>query len=276
MFIIGKGGFKMANWRKLLVEELELRGYSKKTIDAYLFHVGKFVNSGLSPREFLLYLINKKKSKETVRLAGFAIKFYLSIISKQDSSINKIIEKTPNLKRDKILPVILSRDDVERMIILTKNFNYRVMIMLMYASGMRAGEIINLKWGDVDFSRNIIHIKLGKGNKDRIVMLSPKVKKNLLKLDIDKKGFVFKTYRNDKYSLRTIEMVVKNAAKKAGIKKKVTPHSLRHSFATHLLERGIDIRYIKDLLGHANLQTTMIYTKVSNRDITKIKSPIDS
>jgi len=132
-----------------------------------------------------------------------------------------------------------------------------------------------LRWPDIDFNRNIIHIKLAKGNKDRIVMLSPKLKKNLKRLDIEKKGIVFKTNRNNKYSLRTIELIVKKAAEKAGINRHVTPHTLRHSFATHLLEHGIDTRYIQKLLGHSDLKTTMIYTNVSKRDILKIKSPID-
>ena len=264
-----------SNWKDLLLDELKLKGYSKKTISAYVFHVGKFIESGLGPREFLLKLINNKKSKETVRVAGFAIKFYLSIKSKQNKEINNIIEKTPNQKRDKKLPIILSKKEIENMIICTKNFGHRTMIMLMYASGMRASEIINLKWTDIDFNRNIIHIKLAKGNKDRIVMLSPKIKKNLKRLDIEKKGLVFKTNRNSRYSLRTIELIVKKAAEKAGVTKHVTPHTLRHSFATHLLEHGIDIRYIQKLLGHSDLKTTMIYTNVSKRGILKIKSPID-
>jgi len=264
-----------ANWKELLLNELKLKGYSKKTVSAYVFHVSKFIESGLNPREFLLKLINKGKSKETVRVTGFAIKFYLSIKSKQNKEINNIIEKIPNLKRDKKLPIILSKKEIENMIISTKNFGHRTMIILMYSSGMRASEIINLKWPDIDFNRNIIHIKLAKGNKDRIVMLSPKIKKNLIRLDIEKKGHVFKTNRNNKYSLRTIELIVKKAAEKAGIKKKVTPHSLRHSFATHLLEHGIDTRYIQKLLGHSNVRTTMVYTNVSKRDISKIKSPID-
>jgi len=262
-----------ANWKDLLLNELKLKGYSKKTISAYLFHIGKFIESGLDPREFLLNLINKGKSKETVRVAGFAIKFYLSIKAKQDKSINRIIDKIPNLKRDKKLPVILSKKEIENMIICTKNFGHRTMIMLIYSTGMRASEVI--KWEDVDLNRNIIHIKLAKGNKDRIVMLSPKVKKNLKTLDIEKKSIIFKTNRNNKYSLRTIELIVKKAAEKAGIKKHVTPHTLRHSFATHLLEHGIDIRYIQKLLGHSDVRTTMIYTNVSKRDILKIKSPID-
>jgi len=264
-----------ANWKDLLLNELKLKGYSKKTISAYMFHVAKFIESGLGPRDFLLNLIDKGKSKETIRVAGFAIKFYLAIKAKQDKSINRIIEKTPNLKRDKRLPVILSKKEIENIIISTKNFGHRTMMMLMYSSGMRAGELINSKWEDIDFDRNLIHIKLAKGNKDRIVMLSPKVKKNLKRLDIEKKDIIFKTNRNNKYSLRTIELIVKKAAEKAGIKKHVTPHTLRHSFATHLLEHGIDIRYIQKLLGHSDLRTTMIYTNVSKRDILKIKSPID-
>ena len=270
-----KGALNNSNWKELLLNELKLKGYSKKTISAYVFHVAKFIESGLDPREFLLKLINDGKSKETIRVTGFAIKFYLAIKAKQDKAINRIIDKTPNLKRDKKLPIILSKKEIENMIICTKNFGHRTMIMLMYSSGMRASEIINLKWLDIDFNRNIIHIKLAKGNKDRVVMLSPKLKKNLIRLDIEKKGIVFKTNRNGKYSLRTIELIIKKAAEKAGIKKKVTPHSLRHSFATHLLEHGIDIRYIQKLLGHSRLETTHVYTHVSKASITKIKSPID-
>ncbi len=265
----------MDNWKNKLINELKLRGYSRKTINAYVYHVDKFLKSKLDSKKYLLRLINDRKSKETVRVAGFAIKFYLGIKSKQDKSINKIIEKIPNVKRDKKLHVILSKQEIGRMIIVTKNFIHRTMIMLMYSSGLRVSEIINLRWNDIDFDRNIIHLKLAKGNKDRIVMLSPKAKKNLMKLDIEKEGLVFKNNRNSKYSLRTIELIVKKSAENAKIKKKITPHTLRHSFATHLLERGTDIRYIRDLLGHANLQTTMIYTKVSNKDISKIKSPLD-
>jgi len=105
-------------------------------------------------------------------------------------------------------------------------------------------------------------------------MLSQKVKEELQKLS-QKSQFVFITNREGKYTQRTIQKIIENASKKAGIKKKITPHTLRHSFATHLLENGTDIRYIKDLLGHANISTTLIYTKVSNKDISKIKSPID-
>ncbi len=123
--------------------------------------------------------------------------------------------------------------------------------------------------------RNLIHLKRAKGKKDRIVMLSLEVKESLLNLTTNKQNNVFLTNRGGKYSQRTIQKIIENAAKKAGIRKKVTPHTLRHSFATHLLENGTDIRYIRDLLGHSSISTTLIYTKVSNKDVSKIKSPLD-
>ena len=132
-----------------------------------------------------------------------------------------------------------------------------------------------IKWNDIDFERNIIHIKNGKGKKDRIVMLAPRLKTELINLDDNKKGYVFKTNRGSKYNIRTIQMIVQNSAKKSKINKKISPHILRHSFATHLLESGTDIRYIRDLLGHANISTTLIYTKVSNKDLSKIKRHFD-
>ncbi len=266
----------MANWEDKLVDEFKLRGYSRETVNAYLFYVGKFLESDLEPKKFLLQLINGGKSKSTVRVAGFAVKFYLrNVVGKGDSSLNSRVMKIPNVKVDKRLPVVLSKKEIEDMIIATKNLTHRLMIQIIYSAGLRASEIINLGWEDIDFSRNIIHLKNAKGGKDRIVMLSPKVKKSLNMFSREKQGLVFRSNRDKKYSLTTIEKIVSNAAEKAGIKKRTTPHSLRHSFATHLLEKGTDIRYIRDLLGHARIETTMIYTKVSNRDISRIKSPLD-
>jgi len=264
-----KGGERMDNWENKLINELKLRGYSKKTTNAYVYYVRKFLNSGKSEREFLLKLIEEGKSRSTVRLAGFSIKFF--------NNLDKVDEEDiiPNMKKGRRLPEILSKKEIQNMVIVTKNFTHRLIIELAYSAGLRVSEVVDLKWEDIDFQRNIIHLKHGKGDKDRIVMLSPKIKKKLKVLDLEKQGYVFKTTRGGKYTIRTIEMIVKNAANKAGIKKKVSPHTLRHSFATHLLERGTDIRYIRDLLGHKKVDTTMIYTKVSKRDISRIKSPLD-
>ena len=223
----------------------------------------------------MLYIASQNKSDETIRSTGFAIKFYLNILKKDSPEIDSILKNLPNVKREKKLPVILSKEEIEKMVLSTKNLNHRLIIQIGYSAGLRSSEIISLKWSDVDFKRNVIHIKGGKGKKDRIVMLSPKVKKALISLDSEMESYVFKTTRGGKYTPRTLQKVIENASKKAEIKKNVTPHSLRHSFATHLLERGTDIRYIRDLLGHSDMRTTLIYTKVSNRDLSRIKSPLD-
>ncbi len=262
-------GLNIGDWKKLLADECRLRGYSEKTIKSYTFHVKKYLASGKSAREYLIGLIKNQKKDETVRSAGFAIKFYLKIIG-ADNSLN-----LPNVKREKRLPVILSKPEVERMAASTVNLKHRTMILIGYSAGLRASEIINLRWSDVDFKRKIVHIKRAKGKKDRIVMLSPKIKKLLKSLSSDNSDLIFRSNRGGKYSIRALQKIVSDSARKAGIKKKVTPHTLRHSFATHLLEKGTDIRYIKELLGHANISTTLIYTKVSNKDISRIRSPLD-
>lgn len=263
------------NWQNRIIDELKLKGYSPKTTKTYIYYVDKFLQSKKTPREFLLNLINTGKSDETIRAACFSIKFYLRAINKESENIEELIKDVPNVKREKKLPIVLSKEEIEKIIIVTKNLNHRLIIQIGYSAGLRVSEIINLKWKDIDFDREIIHLKLAKGKKDRIVMLSNKVKDSLKDLDINKEGYVFKTNRNKKYNIRTLQQILKNSAEKAKINKKVSPHTLRHSFATHLLERGTDIRYIRDLLGHADINTTLIYTKVSKKDISKIKSPLD-
>src|SRR3989344_5862792 len=264
-----------AEIESIVVQECKLKGYSQKTIDNYLHHIKKFALSGKPPRDFLLALIENGNSDETVRSAGFAIKFYLSTIKKDSSKIQDILDNLPNLKREKKLPVILSKEEIERLISSTKNMNHRLIIQVGYSAGLRISEIINLNWKDIDFDRNLIHLKRAKGKKDRIVMLSLKVKESLMNLTPNKEGYVFLTNRDGKYTQRTIQKIIEHAAMKAGIRKSVSPHTLRHSFATHLLENGTDIRYIRDLLGHSDISTTLIYTKVSNKNIRNIKSPLD-
>jgi len=259
----------------IVVQECKLKGYSQKTIDNYLHHIKKFALSGKSPRDFLLTLIEKGDSDETVRSASFAIKFYLNTIKKDSSEIQDLLDNLPNIKREKKLPVILSKEEIESLISATKNVNHRLVIQIGYSAGLRISEIINLKWQDIDFDRNLIHLKRAKGKKDRIVMLSLKVKEGLMTLTPNKEGYVFLTNREGKYTQRTIQKIIENAAMKVGIRKSITPHTLRHSFATHLLENGTDIRYIRDLLGHSDISTTLIYTKVSNKNICNIKSPLD-
>ena len=258
-----------ANWKNKLTNALKLRGYSRKTISSYSYWVSRFKQSRTNFEPFLISLSEKGLSSSSIRQSGFAIKFYLNLIGKESSAI-------PNYKSDKKLPVVLSKKEVENMIISTSNFIHRVIIQIMYGAGLRLSEVINLKWNDIDFGRNIIHIKCAKGRKDRVIILSPKLKKNLIKLSLKKDGLIFVNNRGTKYCARSVQSIISKSAKLAEITKKVTPHTLRHSFATHLLENGTDIRYIRDLLGHSSIRTTMIYTHVSTKNISKIKSPLDS
>lgn len=265
----------IAEIEAVIVEECRLKGYSQRTIDTYLLYIRRFALSGKQPRDFLLSLINKGNSNETVRSACFAVRFYLNAIKKDSLEIQDLLDNLPTLKREKKLPVILSKEEIESLISSTKNLNHRLIIQAGYSAGLRNSEIISLQWQDIDFNRNLIHLKRAKGKKDRIVMLSLKLKENLMKLTPNKKGHVFLTNRGTRYTPRTIQKIIGNAAINAGILKSITPHTLRHSFATHLLETGTDIRYIKDLLGHSDISTTLVYTKVSDKNIRNIKSPLD-
>jgi site-specific recombinase XerD len=148
---------------------------------------------------------------------------------------------------------------------------------LAYGAGLRVSEIINLKVKDVELEELVIHIKDAKGKKDRITVFPESLKINIEKLIIGKNGndFIFESERGGKLTERTVQKVFENALKKSRIKKQATFHSLRHSFATHLLENGVDVRYVQELLGHQNIRTTQIYTQVTNPSIKRIKSPLD-
>lgn len=156
-----------------------------------------------------------------------------------------------------------------------KNLKHRIIIKLLYSSGLRLGELLNLRKADIDFDRNIINVRRGKGGKDRITIISDSLKLDLLKYYSSENfctGYVIEG-RKCKYSKKSVQKVLDQAGRRIGAK--VHPHMLRHSFATHLLEHGTDIRHIQKLLGHSDLSTTEIYTKVSNKDIAKIRSPLD-
>ena len=243
------------------VKKWKLKGFSNRTIKAYSYYIKRYLRSGKSASDFIYSLILSEKATATVRLACAALRNYLS---------DKNIEIP---KREKKLPVVLSKKEIEEMIISTNNLKHRLVIVLLYSAGLRVSELINLRFEDIDFYRNIIHIKKGKGSKDRITLLSKKAKSFLRDYGLGS-GLIFNT-KARKYSIRAVESIIKKTAKKAGIIKNVTPHILRHSFATHLLENGIDLRIIQKLLGHSRLETTQVYTHVSKAGITKIKSPID-
>lgn len=262
--------------------EMKLRGFSPQTVKMYLFYNQKLVDHIKKEpvditeddiKDFLAYkLSDDSVSSATIALIKAALKFfYTEILGKNISQI-----KTP--KRSKKLPVVLSQTEVKNLIDMTKNIKHRLIIELLYSTGLRLSECINLKYSDLDLNDGIGWVRMGKGSKDRIFIISEIFKKDLLdykeKSCSDGKGYIF-LVNGKKMTYRGIQHAIKVSAARAGIEKPVHVHTLRHSFATHLLENGVDIRKIQKLLGHSNLQTTQIYTQVSSEEIKKIKSPLD-
>ncbi len=275
------------NLYSVMEQEMRLRNYSHKTIKAYRSCVRNFAKyiSPRHPREvdetaikqYLLYLINQKKSPaSTINQIFNALRFlYVDLYNKQF-----VIGKLPRPKKIDKLPDVLNDEEVIRIFSSINNIKHRTMIMLTYASGLRVSEIVRLRIEDLDGERGLIHIRDAKGKKDRYTVLPESLKgalQNYWKTyELGNSGWLFPGSQPDRYlSIRSIQSVFERAVKKCGIAKPVSMHTLRHSFATHLLEQGTDLRYIQELLGHQNSKTTEIYTHVSNRSLGKIKSPLD-
>ena len=179
--------------------------------------------------------------------------------------------------KEKKLPVVCSKEEVLRIIAATNNLKHRCMISLLYSAGLRKNELLQLRITDINSNDKRIHVRGGKGKKDRYTLLSKTLLSDLrqyYKL-YRPKDYLFEGKFGGQYTATSLGKVVKNTAKKAGIAKRVTPHTLRHSFATHLLESGVDIRYIQALLGHNSLKTTEIYTFVATKHLETIQNPLD-
>ena len=267
---------------KKLETELKLRGFSKQTSRMYLFYNRKFLEfikkdteeiTDDDIKEFLAYKISDDSlSNSSIALIKASLKFfYTDMLGKNMSLI-----KTP--KTSKKLPVVLTRKEIKDLIDNTENIKHRLLIEFLYSTGLRLSECINLQYSDLDLNDGTGWVRLGKGAKDRIFIISEIFKRDLLgyieKTEAEGKGYIF-SVNGRKMSSRGIQHAIKISAERAGIDKPVHVHTLRHSFATHLLENGVDIRKIQKLLGHSNLQTTEIYTQVSSDEIKKIKSPLD-
>jgi len=182
----------------------------------------------------------------------------------------------PNPKKNQTIPDILTIKEIKRLIEVTNNVKHKLIIKLLYGCGFRVSEIVDLKKEDVNFEEGLIHIKLGKGKKDRFVKIPESIRNELKSYcNISDFKILFPSNRDGKLTTATIQAILKNAAKKAKIKKRVYPHLLRHSFATHLLEQGTDLRIIQKLLGHSSIKTTQIYTQISQASIKKVESPLD-
>lgn len=260
--------------------ELRLRNYSPRTVQSYLGCLREyFAYLGRDPRtldeqaikRFLLEKVDKKYASQTINLSLNAIKFFYREVLKCSIRINLKFAK-----RSKRLPVVLSRAEINAVLASLDNLKHKLIIAVAYGAGLRVSEVINLKVGDINLEELTIHLKNGKGKKDRVTVLPASVKNDLYILITGKpmNEYVFQSERGGKLSERTLQMVFGKAMKKAGIEKKATFHSLRHSFATHLLENGVDVRYVQELLGHQNIRTTQIYTHITNPALKNIKSPL--
>ena len=219
----------------------------------------------------LIKLRNISVSQQNQRIN--AIKFYYEKMLGRKKEYYDLYRPNKEYK----LPKVLSKNEVKKILNASDNIKHKCILMLIYSAGLRRSELLNLTISDIDSERMVINIIGAKGKKDRISLLSD----NLLQLlrnyylKYKPKKFLFEGQGGGPYSPTSVAKILKNAASKAGIRKNVTPHMLRHSFATHLLEQGTDLRYIQELLGHKNSKTTEIYTHVSKRAIDKIKNPVD-
>ena len=271
------------NWQNKLETELRARKYSKKTQSIYLYFNRLFCNSlqktpqEIEPQDISTFLGSIEKSREysasTINLAFSALRFFYKRVLKIDIAAE---QRRP--RQDKKLPVVLSASEVVKMFETEKNIKHRLLLMMVYASGLRVSEAVKLKRKDIDMERKTVFISSGKGRTDRYTTLSDTVyssfSRYFTKFDID--DWIFPSTNSAKHlTVRSAQRIFEKAAKKSGIVKDTSIHSLRHSFATHLLESGTDIRYIQGLLGHSSIKTTERYTHVAHCKVNNITSPID-
>lgn len=263
---------------------LENRRYGERTIDVYLDVAKLFL--GFHKHKKIEEITNEDVEKfnyEMIIKRNCSISFQRQMIGvvkllfarKTGAQLN--IEHLTNPRKSYHLPEVLAKEEILKIISCIDNIKHRSIISLLYAAGLRISELINLKVVDIDSNRMQIRIRNAKGKKDRYVALSDKVLILLRNYFIDYKpiNYLFMGQDSEQYSDESIRKILRAACKNAGIQKRVTPHTLRHSYATHMLENGIDLRYVQELLGHSRPETTMIYTHVTRNKLLSIKSPFD-
>lgn len=261
---------------------LEGRRYSVSTIDSYTSFVTKFLKFHLFKEYFNFSDVDRFVEKEIAaknysvsshRQCISALKHYFELTEQEEIDPSKL--QRPH--KSKFLPGVLSKEEVIDLLRATRNLKHRCILALIYASGLRIGELINLKLNDIDIDRRQILIRQAKGRKDRYVMLAESflpIFYNYLQT-YEPQIYFAEGFNAGQYTASAIRSFLKESCRRARIRKRVTPHTLRHSYATHMLENGIDLRYIQELLGHSRPETTMIYTHVTQKDLSKIRSPLD-
>jgi site-specific recombinase XerD len=267
-----------------LRKELLLKSYSRHTQRTYycefvqlLYVLKNHSVDGMTPerlKDYFLYCVEKLKMSEAQMQSRInAVKFYFEQVLGRE----KMFVEIPRPKTPKLLPKHISRRDVKKLFAAAENEKHVLLLKLCYGMGLRVSEIVNLKITDIDSGNMQVLISRAKGKKDRYVNLPESVLEDLRNYyrAYRPKKYLFEGQNGGKYSIRSVQHIFSNTMKKAGINKPVGIHGLRHSFATHLLEKGTDISYIQQLLGHNDVKTTMLYAKVAQKNLKKIKSPLD-
>ena len=274
----------MGKFHDLMVGDLQIRGYTAGTCEIYLHAVKNFVRFFHRPpdtltlehiNQYQLHLTRDRKvSWSHFNVVVCALRFFYKVSLQKDWEVKRI----PYRKTGRKLPEILSQEEIVRFFTSVPNLKHRVILMTMYAAGVRVSEALHLRPSDIDSSRMVIRIEQGKGRKDRYTMLSPvllQILREYWKV-ARPKTWLFPARHQDKpLSRKSIQNVVRKARAAAGIGKAVRSHSLRHAFATYLMEQGVNIRVIQTLLGHQSLRTTELYTHVSKTHLQETKSPLD-
>jgi len=268
---------------KSIITKCRRRKYSEKTIKTYLYCIHRFLNwckkdlryiSKKDVRLFLENLSDKGKAGNTLNVYHMAIKFLFEDVMEKKMWINIKYSKIP-----KRLPVVLSKEEIKKLFNAIDNEKHLLMAQLMYGSGLRVSELSNLKIRDLDLNKNYGFVRSGKGNKDRIFIVANKLKdklKNLISEEkLEKNNFLFVSNRNKRYNSGTIRSILLKAGKKAHIDKRISPHVLRHSFATQLIRNGYSVLEVQSLLGHKSPETTFIYLHTASPDMIKVRSPFD-
>lgn len=267
------------------IQLLKIKRYSNNTIVAYKNVINKFTNyyngvdlESLTKRDIEAYIntqvVQEKISQSYQKQMVGAIKFLYNDLLRKNYDLFYLYPK----RREHKLPVILSLSEVKLLIDSITNLKHKSILSSIYSTGLRLEECLNLKVNDIDSENNIIRIRSGKGNKDRNVLLSDKLIVLLRQYYKQYKPtkYLFEGQNGGKYSASSVQSIMRTALNNSNIKKHVTPHTLRHSFASHLLESGTDIRVIQEILGHNDIRTTQIYTHISSANIKSVKSPFDS
>lgn len=268
---------------KALFNLLKLKGYSPKTQKAYMGHMRRFLRhldgdkKTISREHIVGYqheLMNEGRSHSYINQALSALKFYLLEVERRED----FHYAWTRPKRERKLPDVLTVEEVRRILDAASNIKHRALLYLTYSSGLRVSEVVRLKWRDMDRERKTLHIRQAKGRKDRVTLLSDKAMVILMKYFHEHRPgeWIFLGANGQGHlTERSAQKIFEKAKASSKTNKQVSIHSLRHSFATHLLEAGTDLRYIQELLGHQSPKTTQIYTHVSIKDIRRIQSPLD-